>query len=294
MKTNRERFRERTEYYSRLTTGYIIDFINGRDIPVGLRESMLYSIKGGKRLRPAILMGSAMVFDSSIEPEVLPYAAAMEMIHTYSLIHDDLPAMDDDDMRRGQPANHIEFGEANAILAGDALLNSAAECMLINMDISDDRGLRAAAVILDAAGPGGMIGGQNLDLKGVTTEKELKKMYSLKTGALIKAAATAGSILGGCSSRDEKQINEYAELAGYAFQIKDDILDVSGNEDIIGKPAGSDARNNKITIVSMFGLKRATVLVEKTAQKAIDVLSGINGDTWYLEEIVRFITERKD
>ena len=288
-----DRLRERIDYYSELTTGFIVEYINGKDMEGKLREAMLYSLSGGKHLRPALLMGSFNVFTNDSFDKAIPFAAAIEMIHTYSLIHDDLPAMDDDSIRRGRPSNHVRFGEAMAILAGDALLNCAVECMLEDINEGDSNELDAVRIIMRAAGSGGMIGGQSLDLEGVSSESEFRRMYSMKTGALLRAAALSGATLGGCNSSDKKHVVEFAEKAGFAFQIKDDLLDVYGNVDIIGKPTGSDEKNNKVTLGSMIGKRKAEELLKKTEIDALKALGKINEDTWFLEELMGYIIKRK-
>jgi len=290
---SREGFIERLEYFSTISTGFIIDYINSRGFETAVKETMLYSVQGGKRLRPALLLGAFSSFSNDSLAAALPFAAAIEMIHTYSLIHDDLPAMDDDDMRRGKPSNHIQFGEAEAILAGDALLNAAAECMLENLVDAGEPGQRASVIIMKAAGAEGMIGGQSLDIAGVHTKQQLKKMYSMKTGALLKASAVAGAVLGGCSHGEEKYIGDFAEHLGFAFQIKDDLLDVSGDSGIMGKPTGSDEGNNKTTIVSLSGIHETEKLLDETAGEALKELRKVEADTWFLQELMKFIVQRK-
>ncbi len=290
---NRDNFREKFDIYSRLSTGFIVDYLDSRNYEDKIKEAMLYSLFGGKHLRTALMMGAFSVFSDETFERVIPFAAAIEMIHTYSLIHDDLPAMDDDDLRRGRPSNHKKFGEATAILAGDALLNTAAECMLESISAGDARGLKAALIIMKASGAEGMIGGQSLDLAGVTNESDLRRMYSMKTGALISAATVAGAVLAGCGKAEERHITAFAEKAGYAFQVKDDLLDVYGNTDIIGKPTGSDSKNSKITIVSLFGEEKSVKLLEETATGALKELDRIDADTWFLRELMAFIVERK-
>ncbi|MBN1623605.1 MAG: polyprenyl synthetase family protein [Clostridia bacterium] len=290
---SRDIFREKLDYYSKICTGFIVDYLDSRKLEGKIKEAMYYSLSGGKHLRPALMMGTFSIFSKESLDKVLPFAAAIEMIHTYSLIHDDLPAMDDDDLRRGRASSHKKFGEAIAILAGDALLNTAAECMLENISENDIRGLNAALIIMKAAGAEGMIGGQSLDISGVRTEKELQRMYSMKTGALLLASAAAGAVLGGCSKADERHIHNFAESAGYAFQVKDDLLDVYGNKYIIGKPTGSDQRNSKVTMVSLLGEARAVELVKENAVNALTELDKIKEDAWFLRELMTFIVNRE-
>lgn len=223
-------------------------------------ESARYSLlAGGKRVRPVLLLEFATRFGCDKE-RAMPYALALEMIHTYSLIHDDLPCMDNDSMRRGRPTNHMVYGEAVALLAGDALLNRAYELML-NAAIKDGlNGVKAAAYISRSAGIAGMIGGQGIDLVSENQPVDafvLTDMYLKKTCALIDAACVGGALLGGASRDVLNTVSEYADQLGLAFQVVDDILDVEGNEAELGKDVGSDAGNGKSTSVSVFGMEEA-------------------------------------
>ena len=223
-------------------------------------ESARYSLlAGGKRVRPVLLLEFATRFGCDKE-RAMPYALALEMIHTYSLIHDDLPCMDNDDLRRGRPTNHMVYGEAVALLAGDALLNRAYELML-NAAIKDGlNGVKAAAYISRSAGIAGMIGGQGIDLVSENQPVDafvLTDMYLKKTCALIDAACVGGALLGGASRDVLNTVSEYADQLGLAFQVVDDILDVEGNEAELGKDIGSDAGNGKSTSVSVFGMEEA-------------------------------------
>lgn len=241
-----------------------------------LYEAMNYSLfAGGKRLRPMIMMMTAKMLNKPFE-SVLPFACAMEMIHTYSLIHDDLPAMDNDDLRRGKPTNHKVFGEAEAILAGDALLTKAFE-IASGYDIENvpkDRVLRAVNTLAAAAGSEGMVGGQDIDIYGDLSDLEkLKFMHSLKTGALIRASGVIGAILSGADETQIKAIDGYCYNLGIAFQIQDDLLDVLGSEEALGKPIGSDADNNKSTYVTLCGIERSQELQEEYIKKAKESLA---------------------
>ena len=223
-------------------------------------ESARYSLlAGGKRVRPVLLLEFATRFGCDKE-RAMPYALALEMIHTYSLIHDDLPCMDNDSMRRGRPTNHMVYGEAVALLAGDALLNRAYELML-NAAIKDGlNGVKAAAYISRSAGIAGMIGGQGIDLVSENQPVDafvLTDMYLKKTCALIDAVCVGGALLGGASRDVLNTVSEYADQLGLAFQVVDDILDVEGNEAELGKDVGSDAGNGKSTSVSVFGMEEA-------------------------------------
>lgn len=239
-------------------------------------EAEKYSLMaGGKRLRPVIMMMTAKMCGLSPE-KVLPFAAAIEMIHTYSLIHDDLPSMDNDDLRRGKPTNHKVFGEAIAILAGDALLTKAFETAASTSceEISPKQVIRAISVLSQAAGDNGMIGGQVVDIESRNEDEELLKyLHSLKTGALIKASGVIGAILAGASDEKIGAVESFCGNLGIAFQIQDDILDVVGDEAELGKPIGSDAENDKSTYVTLFGVEKAEEMAEEYTNKAIESLS---------------------
>lgn len=240
-------------------------------------EAMEYSLlSGGKRLRPVIMLAAASIFDDRLQ-DILPFACAIEMIHTYSLIHDDLPAMDNDVLRRGKPTNHIKFDEATAILAGDALLNMAFEITTEYKceNIPPERILKAVNVLSKSSGAYGMIGGQMIDIeseeKSLSLE-ELTHLHLLKTGAIIIASGVVGAILSGADENEVEAIKEYCKNLGIAFQIRDDILDVVGSEEVLGKPIGSDMENKKNTYISLMGIDEAELLVEEYTKKAISSL----------------------
>ena len=216
----------------------------------------------------------------------LPFACAVEMIHTYSLIHDDLPCMDDDDLRRGKPTNHKVYGEATAVLAGDALLTAAFEMMTEYWDGLDaSRVLEAMDCLSHAAGAAGMIGGQILDMEGeerLLSLEELKLMQSLKTGALISAAAEMGCILAGGSEVQRQAIRTYAQCIGRAFQVRDDMLDVTSTDEVLGKPIGSDAENGKTTFVSALGLDGCAALVDELTRQAVEALAVFDGADFHV------------
>ncbi|MDD2496012.1 MAG: polyprenyl synthetase family protein [Tissierellia bacterium] len=261
-----------------------------------LYESMNYSLlSGGKRLRPILMIGAYEIFDNNIE-KVMPFACAMEMIHTYSLIHDDLPAMDDDDYRRGRLSNHKMFNEATAILAGDALLNKAFEVALETIekyDLDVKRAAKALSVIGKSSGTEGMIGGQIVDINGKFNNiDELKYMYSLKTGAIIRSSVVAGAILGGAKEEEIFFLEKYAELLGLAFQIEDDILDIIGTQEKLGKPIGSDVANEKITYLSFIDIEEAKKHVQQYTDEAIDNLNIFAGKGIYLSELAKYLTNR--
>ena len=238
-------------------------------------EAMAYSLfAGGKRLRPVIMMMTAKM--CGINPEtVLPFASAMEMIHTYSLIHDDLPAMDNDDLRRGKPTNHKVFGEAIAILAGDALLTRAFE-VASGFDaegVCKKNVLRAISVLAGASGADGMIGGQVVDIESRDEDMELLKyLHSLKTGAIIRASGVIGAILADANEEEIAAVDSFCYNLGIAFQIQDDILDVVGTSEELGKPIGSDEENNKSTYITLCGLEKSKELVLEYTKKATDSL----------------------
>ena len=242
-------------------------------------EAEKYSLMaGGKRLRPVIMMMTAKM--CGMEPEkVISFAVAIEMIHTYSLIHDDLPSMDNDDLRRGKPTNHKVFGEAMAILAGDALLTKAFEIAASSSDIDPKQVLRAISVLSQAAGDNGMIGGQVVDIESRNEDEELLKyLHSLKTGALIKASGMVGAILAGATDEEVAAVESFCGNLGMAFQIQDDILDVIGTEAELGKPIGSDAENEKSTYVTLFGVEQAEKLAEEYTNIAISSLDIFPGN----------------
>ena len=243
-------------------------------------DAMSYSLlAGGKRLRPVIMLYTAQLCGGDME-SILPFACAMEMIHTYSLIHDDLPAMDNDDLRRGKPTNHVMFDEATAILAGDALLNMAFEITSEISDIPAENVLKAVNVLAKSAGAYGMIGGQIIDIESENKElelDELKYLHSLKTGAIIRSSGVCGALLSGASEDEIKAIDEYCLNLGIAFQIRDDILDVTGTTEALGKPVGSDAANNKNTYVSIVSLEKAEELADVYTKRAVEAL-GIFGE----------------
>lgn len=260
-----------------------------------LYDAMNYSIfAGGKRLRPMIMMMTAKMLGKPIDT-VLPFACAMEMIHTYSLIHDDLPAMDNDDLRRGKPTNHKVFGEATAILAGDALLTKAFEIAAkYGAEYADtDKVVKAIAILASAAGCEGMAGGQVIDIfAGIENLEGLKNMHSLKTGALIRASGVIGAVLSGADNERIKAIDSYCYNLGIAFQIQDDILDVLGNEELLGKPIGSDTENNKSTYVTLCGLEEAEKLQKQYIKKARESLK-IFENTEELSQLCDILVNRK-
>lgn len=258
-----------------------------------LYDAMKYSLlAGGKRLRPVLMMETCRMCGGSAE-SVLPFACALEMVHTYSLIHDDLPCMDDDDLRRGRPTNHKVYGEATAVLAGDALLTAAFETMLeSNCGFSSQQVIAAAACLGRAAGARGMVGGQVLDMAGeghALSYDDVTELQRLKTGALISAAAEMGCILAGGGQEEQAAVRTYAQRLGLAFQIRDDVLDVVGNADTLGKPTGSDAVNEKTTFVTLCGLDGCQELVRTLTAEAKESINGFveNGFLcWLADDLV--------
>ncbi len=260
-------------------------------------EAMSYSLfAGGKRLRPVLMMAVCDMCGGNID-DVKPFAAAMEMIHTYSLIHDDLPAMDNDDLRRGMPTNHIKYGEANAILAGDALLNKAFEIMASSSMLEPTKTLEIIKIISESSGTEGMIGGQIVDIASEGKKidiNELRYIHTLKTGAIIRSSAIAGAVAAGADNEQINAIDEFARNLGIAFQICDDILDVTGNEQMLGKPIGSDKENGKNTYVSIIGIEKAQQLLKEYSEKAKNALGIFNPENAFLLQLTDYLSGRQN
>ena len=281
---------------SALVEKQLVKELNERDpLNKTLCESMKYSLMaGGKRLRPIMLMAAADAVGAK-GTDYLTTGCAMEMIHTYSLIHDDLPAMDDDDYRRGKLTNHKVYGAGMATLAGDALLTQAFEVMLRQQGVSAEKLVQVVREISQAAGPDGMGGGQALDLESEGKQismETMKKIHLGKTGALFRAAVRSGAILGGASEEELQALTVYADNFGLAFQITDDILDVIGDEEIIGKPVGSDEKNHKSTYVTLTSLEEAQKLAQEAVDAAIAALSIFGEDADFLRELVAYLMKR--
>ncbi len=261
-----------------------------------LLQAMEYSLMaGGKRLRPILLMAAADSINGNGE-KFITVADALEMIHTYSLIHDDLPAMDDDDYRRGKLTNHKVFGEAMAILAGDALLTLAFEVVLRQRDVAPEILTAVLREIGTAAGMSGMVGGQVIDLRseGVKIDlATLKRMHMGKTGALFKAAIRSGAILAQAPDEKLNALTRYAENFGLAFQITDDILDVTGDEKILGKATGSDAKNFKSTYVTLTSLDDAKRYAQAAVDEALNALENFGTEADFLRELVQYLITRE-
>ena len=263
--------------------------------PAVIYESMHYSVfAGGKRLRPALVLSCARAVGGR-EKDVLKAACAIELLHTYSLIHDDLPAMDDDDLRRGKPTNHKVFGEATAILAGDSLLTMCFE-LLAFLPVESELKCRVIGEISQAAGVQGLISGQVMDLTCAETEMNLQTLnyiHTCKTGALFKASARAGAILAKASEESLALLTIYAEKIGLAFQIIDDILDIEGNEDKIGKLVGSDLKNQKTTYPVLLGLDEARIMAHQMVIEAREILAKFGREADFLRELAGYILHRE-
>lgn len=284
------------EKYIEMTDRALGEYLQICDNPQKkIYEAMAYSLfAGGKRLRPVIMLMTAKMCGKN--PEIcLPFACSLEMIHTYSLIHDDLPSMDNDDLRRGKPTNHKVFGEAMAILAGDALLNKAFEIVSeYKADgVSDAQVLAAISYLAKSSGTEGMIGGQVVDIESQNEDLDLLRyLHSLKTGALIRAAGVIGAILSGASDEQISAIDDFCLNLGIAFQIQDDILDAFGTEEELGKPIGSDAENGKSTYITLCGLEKATELADYYTKKALDSLA-IFEDASELTALSKMLLKRR-
>lgn len=263
-------------------------------------EAMNYTMNaGGKRLRPMLLQETYRMFGGMDDHIVEPFMAAIEMIHTYSLIHDDLPALDNDDYRRGRKTAHIVYGEAMAILAGDGLLNYAFETATKAFDgnLGNANVARALIVLTKKPGIYGMIGGQTADveLTGQTlTMEQLMFIYKLKTGALLEAAMMIGAILAGREEEDIQKIEQIARKIGIAFQIQDDILDVTSTMEELGKPIHSDEKNEKVTYVTIHGLEQSKKEVETLTKEAIEMLDSFSAQNEFLRKLLLYLVERKN
>lgn len=273
------------------------EFVDKHDAPKVLKEAMKYSLDaGGKRIRPCLMLEFYRVLGKNPD-EILNFACAVEMIHTYSLIHDDLPCMDDDDMRRGKASNHKVFGEANALLAGDALLTLAFETACdINNEINPSLAIKAVKMIADAAGMCKMIGGQVLDLdaegKNISLS-ELEKLQEGKTVALLKINAQVACVLADADENTSKLMENYCVNIGKAFQIRDDVLDVIGDEKNLGKPIGSDKEMAKNTYVSLLGLEKSQALVEELTTNAVNCIMKVSNECADLAQLAEKLAVRE-
>ena len=264
-----------------------------------ISEAMEYSLMArGKRLRPMIMWETYKMYGGKDEKQILPFMAAIEMIHTYSLVHDDLPAMDNDDYRRGRKTTHIVYGEDIGILTGDALLNYAYETAVLSMadGINIAAKARAVQILSRKAGLFGMLGGQVADVentgKPLSAEK-LEFIYSLKTGALIEAAFMVGAVLAGADNTDIEAMEKIGYNIGMAFQIQDDILDITSTSEELGKPVHSDEKNDKSTYVTVYGMEMAVGAVKDYSETALDILGNLPVSNIYLNTLVKKLIGRR-
>ena len=259
-------------------------------------EAAKYSaMAGGKRLRPVIVLEFCRLHGGDIK-NALPFACALEMIHTYSLIHDDLPCMDNDDLRRGKPTNHVIYGECTATLAGDALQAEAFRTIL-STDLPVEVRAECARLLAEAAGESGICGGQQLDMEGegkVLTKEELMDINDRKTSAMIHAACLMGVTCGGGNAQQRAAAAQYAKALGLAFQIRDDMLDVISTEAELGKPIGSDAREGKNTFMALYGLERCSAYVHELSEEAAAAVDGVFADSAFLRQLARSLADRKN
>lgn len=264
-----------------------------------LVSAMRYSaLSGGKRLRPMLMTETYRFFGGDSEI-IWPFAAAIEMIHTYSLVHDDLPAMDDDEYRRGKKTTHAVYGEAAGILAGDALLNYAYETAAgaFSMEPGNCRVGQAFQVLARKAGVYGMVGGQAVDVESEgeasVSKEKLEFIYRMKTGGLLEAAMLVGAILAGATKEEQKAVETAAGEIGLAFQIQDDILDVTGSFQVLGKPIGSDEKNRKATYVALFGMERAKEEAARLFESSTRRMDSLSGENPFLKELLRYLIHRE-
>jgi len=310
----KEEFEKRVENIERVIRDYLPEETGYQKTVL---EAMNYSVlAGGKRLRPMLMGETFCLFDGKNKKEIEPFMAAIEMIHTYSLVHDDLPAMDDDEYRRGRKTTHVVFGEAIGILAGDGLLNFAYEtaCKGYQYSFNDDnldnldgqmllerlkhsnRIMKAMNVLAKKPGVYGMLGGQVIDVQatGHAIEKDrLDVIYEWKTGALIEASMMIGAILAGASDFEVEVVRKIALSIGLAFQIQDDILDETSTMQVLGKPIHSDEKNEKTTYVTLFGLDKAKEFVEELSNQAIEQYQSLNKKNEYLEKLIYYLIDRE-
>ena len=260
-------------------------------------DSASYSLNiGGKRIRPILMLLIYSMYKENWR-DILEFSSAIEMIHTYSLIHDDLPCMDDDDLRRGKPTNHKVYGENIAVLAGDTLLNEAMNLMMRFSLKNGEKSLVAAEMIASASGPEGMIGGQVVDIINEgkkISEDELKYMHMNKTGALIKVSIMSGAILGEASEEDIRKLEKFGENLGLVFQIKDDILDVIGSTEKLGKNVLSDEESNKSNFITMHGLEYCIKECERLTKESIEILDSLSVDTKDLKVLTKELLDREN
>lgn len=266
---------------------------NGEGLHKIIYDASNYSIQaGGKRIRPILAYAVCEMLGGNVE-NIMHYACAVEFVHTYSLIHDDLPCMDNDDLRRGMPTNHKKFGEAIALLAGDSLLTYAFECASSSANDAKIT-VKAINAISKAAGIAGMIGGQVIDINGAKNYDELKTVHKMKTGALIKLSAYLGAIAAGSTEAEAEAIDKFADNLGIAFQIKDDILDVESTTEELGKPIGSDDKRDLTTYVTLFGIDGAKKKLDEHTQNAKDALLPFGDKADFLLQFADMLLQRKN
>ncbi|CDQ17891.1 farnesyl-diphosphate synthase [Halobacillus karajensis] len=270
-------------------------YVRDYSVPGRLQDSILHSVHaGGKRLRPILLLATAQAFEVQ-EEKVLGVASALEMVHTYSLIHDDLPAMDNDDLRRGKPTNHKRFDEATAILAGDALLTLSMQVIAEDPHLSDSERIYLIQELSKASGAKGMVEGQMQDMLSENVEVSLEKLENIhknKTGQLLKFSILTGAYLGGVTDKVLTEMIKMAEALGLIFQIQDDILDITGDASVIGKPTGSDEGNHKSTYPQLLGLEGAIDQKEKYVQRALENLKNANIEGSTLSQLIQYLSIR--
>ena len=283
-------FQPKFEEYKNAVDGYLYSTFNNKEGKI--YDAMRYSLfAGGKRIRPVLALACCDALEGN-KSDAIILGSAIEMIHTYSLIHDDLPCMDNDDYRRGKPTCHKAFDEATAVLAGDALLNFACESVAFS-SLNDNLKIKALQIIFQASGSEGMIGGQVLDMlyEKVKPDREmLETLHRKKTGAMIKASASVGALSAGA---DADLFKEYSEALGLAFQIKDDILDVEGSFTKFGKPINSDEKNNKTTFVTLYGIDGAKEMLKSETEKAISSIAFLGEKSRFLEKFALYLLERE-
>ncbi|MCR5468314.1 MAG: polyprenyl synthetase family protein [Lachnospiraceae bacterium] len=293
----KDELKVKTEEVEKIIYSYLPKDIDFQQTVV---DAMIYSVEaGGKRLRPLLIQETYRLFGGK-KDICKPFMAAMEFIHTYSLIHDDLPAMDNDDMRRGKPTTHIKFGEAMAVLAGDGLLNYGFETALSVFEKYPGNECAEKALIYLARSSGifGMVGGQTVDVEtdstGVITKDKLDFVYDLKTGALLLASMHIGALLAGAGEKELFCIDEIAKKVGLAFQIQDDILDVTSTTEELGKPVGSDDKNNKATYVTFEGIDKAKEDVRRLSTEAVELLDSLEFKNEFLRNLIVYLIDRNN
>lgn len=293
-----EALEQREQYYLQLINTALDRYLSDRGLmQQNVVDAMRYSLlSGGKRIRGILLLEFCRMCGGNID-DALPFACAVEMLHAYSLIHDDLPCMDDDDMRRGQPSCHIQYGESTALLAGDALLTYSFEIILTKSDtVPAEYALRVASILARAAGYRGMVGGQVIDLAvegQKTNEQTLSLIHSMKTAALIRAACAMGCVIAGADEDKVQAADSFSEKIGLSFQIVDDILDIIGTSEELGKNVGSDIQNSKTTFATLYGVNRATEMARELSDEAKQYLSCFEYSDDFIYRFTDKLTDRR-